>query len=597
MCLSIPVLSSLHRPYKRFTPRGRGHPNLVVPARTTHVESQVSGSLWNCRSAANKAEFISAYASLQSLDFLALTETWITTDNTATPTALSSSAHVFSHTPRASGQRGGGTGILISPKWSFSLSPLTHLSIASFEFHAVTVTSPFKLNILIIYRPPGSLGEFINELDALISSFPEDGSPLTVLDEISRLVTAGRPTTCPLDPIPSSLLQTISGDLLPYLTSLINSSLTAGYVPSVFKRARVAPLLKKPTLDPSDVNNYRPVSLLSFLSKTLERAVLGQLSRYLSQNDLLDPNQSDLSAAFDTVNHQILLSTLSELGISGAAHAWIASYLTGRSYQVANRISACLADISVWMTDHHLKLNLGKTELLFLPGKDCPFHDLAITVDNSIVSSSQSAKNLGVILDNTLSFSTNIKAVARSCRFMLYNIRRVRPCLTQEAAQVLIQALVISRLDYCNSLLAGLPACAIKPLQLIQNAAARLVFNLPKFSHVTPLLRSLHWLPVEARIRYKTMVLAYGAVRGTAPQYLQALIRPYTQTRALRSSTSGLLASLPLRKYSSRSAQSKLSAALAPQWWNKLPHDARTAESITTFRRHLKPHLFKEYLG
>ncbi|KAM9421037.1 uncharacterized protein sgpp1a isoform 1-T1 [Salvelinus alpinus] len=272
-------------------------------------------------------------------------------------------------------------------------------------------------------------------------------------------------------------------------------------------------------------------------------------------------------------------------------------YMGMHSVLVVNRISACLADISVWMTDHHLKLNLGKTELLFLPGKDCPFHDLAITVDNSIVSSSQSAKNLGVILDNTLSFSTNIKAVTRSCRFMLYNIRRVRPCLTQEAAQVLIQALVISRLDYCNSLLAGLPACAIKPLQLIQNAAARLVFNFPKFSHVTPLLRSLHWLPVEARIRYKTMVLAYGAVRGTAPPYLQALIRPYTQTRALRSSTSGLLASLPLRKYSSRSAQSKLFAALAPQWWNKLPHDARSAESITTFRRHLKPHLFKEYLG
>ncbi|XP_045549932.1 uncharacterized protein [Salmo salar] len=118
-----------------------------------------------------------------------------------------------------------------------------------------------------------------------------------------------------------------------------------------------------------------------------------------------------------------------------------------------------------------------------------------------------------------------------------------------------------------------------------------------KLSHVIPLLRLLHWLPVEARICYKTMVLAYGAVRGTAPPYLQALISPYTQRRALRSSTSGLLASLPLRKHSSRSAQSKLFAALAPQWWNKLPHDARTAESITTFRRHLKPHLFKEYLG
>ncbi|KAM9421210.1 uncharacterized protein ACWYII_021390 [Salvelinus alpinus] len=570
MCLSIPVLSSLHRPYKRFTPRGRCYSNLVVPARTTHVEFQVSGSLWNSRSAANKAEFISAYASLQSLDFLALTETWITTDNTATPTALSSSAHVFSHTPRASGQRGGGTGILISPKWTFSLSPLTHLSIASFEFHAVTVTSPFKLNILIIYRPPGSLGEFINELDALISSFPEDGSPLTVLDHFRRP-----------SPLPHLAHQLILDRWL-----------------------RPFRLQESESCTPSE--------------KTYTRSLRCQQL------------QTNLSAAFDTVNHQILLSTLSELGISGAAHAWIASYLTGRSYQVAwresvsapralttgvpqgsvlgpllfslytkslgsvisshglsyhcyaddtqlifsfppsdnqvvNRISACLADISVWMTDHHLKLNLGKTELLFLPGKDCPFHDLAITVDNSIVSSSQSAKNLGVILDNTLSFSTNIKAVTRSCRFMLYNIRRVRPCLTQEAAQVLIQALVISRLDYCNSLLAGLPACAIKPLQLIQNAAARLVFNFPKFSHVTPLLRSLHWLPVEARIRYKTMVLAYGAVRGTAPPYLQALIRPYTQTRALRSSTSGLLASLPLRKYSSRSAQSKLFAALAPQ--------------------------------
>ena len=101
---------------------------------------------------------------------------------------------------------------------------------------------------------------------------------------------------------------------------------------------------------------------------------------------------------------------------------------------------------------------------------------------------------------------------------MLYNIYRCY--LTLEAVQVLIQAVVLSCLDYCNSLLAGLPACAVKPLQLIQNAAARLVFNLPKFSYVTLLLRTLHWLPVEAHIHYKTMVLTYGTARGTAfPTY------------------------------------------------------------------------------
>ena len=110
--------------------------------------------------------------------------------------------------------------------------------------------------------------------------------------------------------------------------------------------------------------------------------------------------------------------------------------------------------------------------------------------------------------------------------------------LTREAAQLLVQALVISCLDYCNSLLAGLPASAIKPLQRIQNTAARLMFNLPKFSHVTPLFRDHHMLPVVARIRFKMMVLAYKAVNGTAPAYLQTLVKPHTPARSLRSTTS-----------------------------------------------------------
>jgi len=92
-----------------------------------------------------------------------------------------------------------------------------------------------------------------------------------------------------------------------------------------------------------------------------------------------------------------------------------------------------------------------------------------------------------VTLDGQLSLTANITATTRSCGSMLHNIRRIRPLLSQKAAQALVQALVLSRLDYCNSLLAGLPAKGIRPLQLIHNTAARLVFSLPKFTHYSTL--------------------------------------------------------------------------------------------------------------
>ncbi|KAK3535156.1 hypothetical protein QTP70_004814 [Hemibagrus guttatus] len=83
---------------------------------------------------------------------------------------------------------------------------------------------------------------------------------------------------------------------------------------------------------------------------------------------------------------------------------------------------------------------------------------------------------------------------------------------------------------------------------MIQNSASRLVFNLPKFSHTTPLLRSLHWLPVAARIRFKTLMLAYKAKNGPAPSYLKALITPRTAPRSLRSTSTARLVPPSLRE-------------------------------------------------
>ncbi|KAK3571131.1 hypothetical protein QTP86_001914 [Hemibagrus guttatus] len=295
-----------------------------------------------------------------------------------------------------------------------------------------------------------------------------------------------------------------------------------GHVPTVFKKARVIPILQKPALDPSDISNYRSVSLLSFLSKILECVVCNQLSDYIMQNNLHDPNQSgfkaahstetallavteklhaarsaklssvlillDLSAAFDTVNHKTLLSTLRSLGICGTAWEWFASYLDGRSYQVtwkgltsapcrlstgvpqgsvlgpllfslythslgkvisshefsnhcyaddtryaddiifsfppsdtmaSARISACLVDITSWMTAHQLKLNPSKTELLIIPGDPSPAQDLAISLNNSMISPLATGRNLGVTMGNQLSFSSHVTNVTCSCRFLL----------------------------------------------------------------------------------------------------------------------------------------------------------------------------------
>ncbi len=124
--------------------------------------------------------------------------------------------------------------------------------------------------------------------------------------------------------------------------------------------------------------------------------------------------------------------------------------------KVAARISGCLADISAWMKEHHLQLNLTKTELLVFPATPTLLHDFTIQLGSSTITPSSSVRNLGVIFDDQLTFNCHIAKTARSCRFALHKIRKIRPFLTQHAAQLLVQALVIFRLDYCNALLAGL---------------------------------------------------------------------------------------------------------------------------------------------
>ncbi len=220
------------------------------------------------------------------------------------------------------------------------------------------------------------------------------------------------------------------------------------------------------------------------------------------------------------------------------------------------------------MKEHHLQLNLAKTELLVFPATPSLQHDFTIQLASSTITPSASIRNLGVIFDDQLTFKEHIVKTARSCRFALHNIRKIRPFLTEHAAQIRAQALVISRLDYCNALLAGLPSNTIKPLQMIQNAAARLVFNEPKRAHVTPLFVSLHWLPVAARIQFKTLMLAYSTTTGSAPSYFHSLMTIYIPSRSLRSASERRLV-VPSQRGSK--SLSRTFSFTVPGWWNDLP--------------------------
>ncbi len=178
---------------------------------------------------------------------------------------------------------------------------------------------------------------------------------------------------------------------------------------------------------------------------------------------------------------------------------------------------------------------LNNKWVIFFSANPSLHHNFTFQLGSSTITSSKTARNLGVVIDDKLNFSDHIAKTARSCRFALYNVRKIRPFLSEHATQLLVQALVLSRLDYCNALLAGLPANSIKHLQLIQNATARLIFNELKRTHVTPLFINLHWLPIAARIKFKALIFAYKTTSGSAPLYLNSVLQTYVPSRSLRS--------------------------------------------------------------
>lgn len=362
----------------------------------------------------------------------------------------------------------------------------------------------------------------------------------------------------------------------------------------------------------------------------------------------------DLTAAFDTVDHSVLISRLKHyVGLQGTALKWFSSYLSNRTFSVMfndlsstvaplslgvpqgsilgpilfslyilplghiisshdvsfhlyaddiqlylpvvpndtsamDSLNRCLQDIKNWLAQSFLHLNVDKTEYIYFSRVSNPSPPI---IGPFTPHFSDVVRNLGVLMDSQLHLEKQVNAVVRASFFQLRLLAKVKPFLSRADLEKAIHAFISSRLDYCTALYYGLNKSLLHRLQLVQNAAARLLSNTPRRAHITPVLHSLHWLPVEFRIEFKVLMFVFKAIYGLAPAYLSDLLTVRDPVRALRSSHYTSLVRPKKSNYEKWGDRSF--AVCGPELWNALPKDLRNISELSVFKARLKTYLFR----
>ncbi len=515
-------------------------------------------------------------------------------------------------------------------------------------------------------------------------------------DDVKVLLKKSSNKHCELDPIPTNLLKLCIDDLLPLITKIINLSLKLGNMPNNLKEAIIKPLLKKLGLELIN-KNYRPVSNLPFISKLIERAAAEQLIEHLKLNELYDKLQSayrqfhstetallkakddimmimdnqqvalllllDLSAAFDTIDHNTLLNRMEKrCGITGTALKWFKSYLSERSSHIRigqhkstsrpleygvpqgsvlgpilfciytsplgeiieesglqrqtyaddtglytmispineeearvtlGKVKDGIQRVKTFLLQNKLMVNDDKTILMLL-GSTYWLNKLdlkAIHIGDIEIEAVDDTKNLGVIFDKEMNFEKHVSNTCSRGYYHVKNLYRLNKFLKFEHRKVAAHAFVASILDYGNSLLCRLPWLQIQKLQMVQNAAAKTVMKKRKFDHISKDRKEeLHWLPIEARIKFKINLMTWKCLKYNQPVYLRELLQ--TRRSSARSPYYGLL-EVPKTKRPTWGDRAFRKAA--PELWNELPNHVRNHDKVESFKKALKTHLFDIY--
>ena len=192
-----------------------------------------------------------------------------------------------------------------------------------------------------------------------------------------------------------------------------------------------------------------------------------------------------------------------------------------------------MLDIKSWMDQVCLKMNESKTEFIYLgwPSQLDKCITTTININGKEIERANITKYLRAYLDSKLDFKEHIKTKCKAAILNIYRIRAARKNLTSSACNKLMVALVLSHLDYANSLLGNLPKSSINKMQLVQNIAARITLEMGKCESATRCLEKLHWLPIQHRVDFKIISLVHKCLHGQAPPYLQRLIQYCNPTR------------------------------------------------------------------
>ena len=169
-------------------------------------------------------------------------------------------------------------------------------------------------------------------------------------------------------------------------------------------------------------------------------------------------------------------------------------------------------------------------------------------------------------------------------------IGHIRQYLTTDATKSLYNAQVTSRQDYCNALLYNVPKTILSKLQNVQNTAARLITRTSCYDHITPVLKELHWLPVQHRVVYKILTHTYKALHGESPAYIRHMLQVYVPRRTLRSQNDTVPLVVP--RCHTVTYGDRCFVTAAPKLWNALPAGIKDCNTLSSFKKLLKTHLF-----